>query len=71
MSTGLESGDRGAYWIDVRQNLGSVDIDAVIYADASSPASTPVYGNMLLQAIARQITSNEKFKLSFEYKPFE
>jgi len=42
----------GAYWIDAEQTGNAWDINAMIYANATSPGSVPVFGNLLLQSIA-------------------
>ena len=40
----------GAYWIDAEQKgtSGEWDINAMIYGNVTSPASMPVFGNLLL-----------------------
>jgi len=61
----------GAYYVNYLKNDAGVDtLSAVVYANASSPASFPAYGNMLLQAIGQTATGNPNFSLKFEYKPF-
>jgi len=58
----------GAYWVDASQGEASTwDINAVIYTNASSPASAPVFGNLLLQSIAQTITGEQNLKLGFKY----
>ena len=46
------SEDMAAYWIDATQTVDDWDINAVIFANTTSPASVPVFGNLLLQSIA-------------------
>ena len=42
--------DMAAYWIDASQGSSNEwNINAVVYVNATSPASAPVFGNILLQ----------------------
>lgn len=62
----------GAYWVDASQDSSSYwDINAVIYTNASSPASAPVFGNLLLQSVAQTITGEQKLKLGFKYTCYQ
>ena len=63
----------GAYWIDAEQKgtSGEWDINAMVYGNATSPASMPVFGNLLLQSIAQTVSGNEKLKLEFEYTAYD
>ena len=47
------------------------DINAVVFANATSPASVPVFGNLLLQSIAQTVSGDEKLQLEFEYTAYE
>ena len=41
--------DMAAYWIDANQGSSNEwNINAVVYVNATSPASAPVFGNLLL-----------------------
>ena len=41
--------DMAAYWIDANQGSSNEwNINAVVYVNATSPASAPVFGNILL-----------------------
>ena len=52
----IETGqdNMGAYYIDAWQELSAHawNINAVVYINSQSPASTPAYGNLLLRSIA-------------------
>lgn len=47
ISNGLDD-DMAAYWVDAVQSDNVWDINAVIFANATSPASVPTFGNLLL-----------------------
>ena len=36
-----------------------------------SPASAPVFGNLLLQSIAQEMTGNDNLKIDFQYKIYK
>ena len=61
----------GAYYIDATESAGKWDINAVIYANPSSPASAPTFGNLFLQSVAQKVAGDDDFKLKFEYQAYE
>ena len=67
-----KGGDMAAYYIEADQSTkGDWDINAVIFANATSPASVPVFGNLLLQSIAQTVSGDDQLKLEFEYTAYE
>ena len=63
---------KAAYWIDASQNiLGAWSVNAVVYANASSPSSVPVFGNLVLQSIAQTMTNDANLAISFKYTSFD
>lgn len=60
-----------AYWIDASQIGNTWNINAVIFANATSPATVPTFGNLLLQSIAQTISGEQELSLEFEYTAYD